>query len=330
MCGEAIIFVAKSVVKAAGDVDAELAQQQPINTANVPAGEDEEDTEEGLGAGLERIDANELGIRIEDAPEEEPTTQTHPNYRKRKRPNMNIVEERDSKFLTCFLCTKNCRRQVWSEYFDNGSKGESNSLYIFNSIFVYQIVHLDVPTPPGMRDCDNCTPDLFPLPNIVLTNKPREIKRGARRKLRNEHALTVRQKLDDWREEVFKEYYSDMQFTFTPQCILSDDHLTTLSEFGFPLNSISDIADHIRWGNLPRFGQSLLECFRDIYTTITFDDDHLMPLKKRQKRVHNPSIPSEPLPAQLPQQLLIRIPRNTWKQAVNNMALNGIQPHNLL
>lgn len=100
-----------------------------------------------------------------------------------------------------------------------------------------------MPVPPGARCCDNCNPEKFPIPDIVLQNAHSDLIRGRRKKLRPKYSAIVCHDLIAWREDLFEELYGDLGFCHTPQDVISDENLTMISEFGFPLRTIRDISE---------------------------------------------------------------------------------------
>lgn len=131
--GEVICFVSAAVRKEGVGCDSEviLSNITTTNSNEVEGVAGDVEMGEAVEAleGRELVDVAEGGIRVEigddTVPDEEGTTQnTRTNlYSKHKRSNVSGAMVRDAKYLIRFLCTKNCRRIVWNEYYENVTKG---------------------------------------------------------------------------------------------------------------------------------------------------------------------------------------------------------------
>ena len=201
--GEAILIIPKSVAKS-GTTETEVEKDMEAVVSDAQA-ENRNDENESvldingvdLTAGHEEV--NTEGVRIthtQDAEDSEPDDEPEVKISRKKKfaKDCNILEAR---YLSQFVCTTSCQCLVWDEFFQNSKKRDKLSNFNYVQLYLQILsVQLLFPTNttyqplPGAHCCDICTPQLFPVEEIMLDIVP-GLKHGKKKKVPKAHKEAI-------------------------------------------------------------------------------------------------------------------------------------------
>ena len=174
-------------------------------------------------------------------------------------------------------------------------KNVSYSTYTryLNSHTLFQ-VQLSYPTTtsyqklPGMRCCDNCEPDKFPIEKIVLSKVP-GLKRGKKKHVPKEQEDKLRNVLKEWRDTDLLEHLYPGLSSISGRTILGDDIVEKIVCCGERLKTYDELRQHARWalghddnsGGPSEIGRMLLDIMGKVYQQ--FEDEEKEAAAQRQK-----------------------------------------------
>jgi hypothetical protein len=148
---EAILIVPASVIKnGTTDSDIESVLQEVVDDVQAEnRGDEEQGVLEQNGievtSGNEEILVNDGGVRLahdgsDDGEENEPEGKTQRRKKFSKESNSH-----EARYLSLFVCTKQCQRVIWDQFFDNKRKCEFHTFTV-NVMVLDNSTCLDSPT----------------------------------------------------------------------------------------------------------------------------------------------------------------------------------------
>lgn len=217
---------------------------------------EEENAPEHLLATADELDAE--GIRLASAdsePEEDvgaiSTTSGGKRKAKGKKTYGKDTNIRETQALNEFMATKSCRRVSWNMFFKNAEKCQFVEyspmlLLTFEEVqLVYGVTTTFKPI-PGMRECDNCMPERFPIEVIEVAKGP-GLKRGKKRKMNEEDQAFIQDELETWREEVLRPQFLGSTTTLAIGTVLGDDIISKIVGSGEHLLDYTHLRRHALW-----------------------------------------------------------------------------------
>ncbi|KAF4590777.1 hypothetical protein EYR40_009374 [Pleurotus pulmonarius] len=228
----------------------------------------------------EGVVIDEMGERMEQGSEDEigdePKAKGKEPAKRRKKTN-NVFNSHEAKALTSYMGTRGCRWKVWDNFFRNSEKLQLNS----PTVTTYT-------EKPGMRCCDRCHPERFPVETIRLSKAPGQLKRGRKQTFSERSATTIRTALVTWRDTVLIQHVYPNLVTIAGSAILGDDVIDKIVASGIKLDSAEVFSRHVRWAygfdsitaKPNECGTMLLHKLRAIYAAV--EDTETKELEKRQ------------------------------------------------
>ncbi|KAJ6577765.1 hypothetical protein B0H19DRAFT_1253076 [Mycena capillaripes] len=187
-------------------------------------------------------------LALQDASDEEEDALPVPVKRRRKGKGkqkvLSPMEERDLRYFLEYITTTKCRREVWNRYFGNKKKKK-----------------LNLPVAEGPC-CDNCDPEAFPVPRIVLLGE-HKLKTGRKGLSSPELENAVRKKLEVVREQIVASDYPNQHF-LTGNAILADNVLDALAKRARLVTSVETLQQQTRWIHAPRYGSQVVEAIQEV------------------------------------------------------------------
>ncbi|KAJ6464564.1 hypothetical protein C8R45DRAFT_790286, partial [Mycena sanguinolenta] len=155
------------------------------------------------------------------------------------------LEARDRRYLLEYIVTKGCRRIPWNKFFGNDSK-----------------LSLPYLAPPGARCCDNCTPELFPVETVRLTDV-RHAKSGRRPKNQTSEEViaAVTETLLVLRDTIAKRKYP-RQHIITGKVLMSDLVVDALANRARAITSVDALKQVVNWVWASELGPEVVEAIR--------------------------------------------------------------------
>ncbi|KAK6977332.1 p-loop containing nucleoside triphosphate hydrolase protein [Favolaschia claudopus] len=234
LLGEAILYITSS---------AYMQYKIELDILKGDLSEDEDGDEaqaEGHDASLAEGEQMDREAAVD---RDEPQEQLAPKRKPKKA--MTVLEARDRRYLLEFIVTTGCRRIPWNKFF-----GNTKTKYT-----------LPYPVPLGARCCDNCTPDLFPVRTVRLSNGAPKLGRKPKNKTTEEVAAAVTETLQTLRDSIARKKYPQ-QNIITGKILMSDLILDTLAARARSIDSLDALNRTVRWVWAPEFGVEVVEAIQ--------------------------------------------------------------------
>ncbi|KAK7013460.1 hypothetical protein R3P38DRAFT_2546130, partial [Favolaschia claudopus] len=119
------------------------------------------------------------------------------------------------------------------------------------------------PAPPGARCCDNCTPNLFPVETVRLTNALPKLGRKSKNKTNEEVAAAVQETLRTLRDTIARRKYPQ-QHIITGKILMSNQVLDALANRARSIDSSDTLNQTVRWllNWAPEFGAEVVKAIQ--------------------------------------------------------------------
>jgi cytochrome c553 len=128
----------------------------------------------------------------------------------------------------------------------------------------------------GMRCCDNCQPQLFPVEHVTSSRIQQGLKRGKKKAVPEAESKYITETLKIWRDGTLMEKVYPGLTTFSASTLLSNDVIDKLAKSGEELREYSQLRRYALWarghdihtGGPNELGELLMAKLAEIYDTL--------------------------------------------------------------
>ncbi|KAF7373721.1 p-loop containing nucleoside triphosphate hydrolase protein [Mycena sanguinolenta] len=243
--GEAILYITKAMyTRCCAELEIMKADKEAMEEEDAGRAAAVSEEEESLEQPRDRDEELALQNTSDDEEDAAPAPTKWRSKGKSKQTSLSPMEERDKRYMLEYITTTNCRRDVWNRYFGNKRKKS-----------------LNLPVPKGPC-CDNCDPEAFPIPRIVIKGE-HKLKTGRKGLSSPEVESAVRKKLEVLREQIVETKYPNQHF-LTGNVILADDVLDTLAKRARLVTSVDTLLQQTRWIHARQYGSQVVDAIQEV------------------------------------------------------------------